>query len=72
MHVCPRVATTSRCEERVLQGELEPTNEGYALAKVVTQRLCQYLMRQHPGLNTRLCAVQPGGRRQVRPSALRT
>lgn len=37
-------------EEQVLQGELEPTNEGYALAKVVTQRLCQYLMRQHPGL----------------------
>ncbi len=30
-------------EEMVLKGELEPTNEGYALAKVVTARLCQYI-----------------------------
>lgn len=33
-------------EEMVLKGELEPTNEGYALAKVVTSRLCQYIMRE--------------------------
>ena len=33
-------------EEMVLKGELEPTNEGYALAKVVTARLCEYLMRE--------------------------
>lgn len=33
-------------EELVLKGELEPTNEGYALAKVVTARLCEYLMRE--------------------------
>lgn len=33
-------------EEMVLKGELEPTNEGYALAKVVTQRLCEYIMRE--------------------------
>jgi GDP-L-fucose synthase len=32
-------------EEMVLKGELEPTNEGYALAKVVTARLCEYIMR---------------------------
>lgn len=30
-------------EEMVLKGELEPTNEGYALAKVVTARLCEYI-----------------------------
>lgn len=30
-------------EEMVLKGELEPTNEGYALAKVVTARLCDYI-----------------------------
>ncbi len=33
-------------EEMVLQGQLEPSNEGYALAKVVTLRLCEYIMRQ--------------------------
>lgn len=36
-------------EEMVLKGELEPTNEGYALAKVVTARLCEYIMREDPG-----------------------
>ncbi len=35
-------------EEQVLKGELEPTNEGYALAKVVTARLCEYIMREDP------------------------
>jgi GDP-L-fucose synthase len=35
-------------EEMVLTGELEPTNEGYALAKVVTARLCDYIMREDP------------------------
>ena len=33
-------------EELVLKGELEPTNEGYALAKVVTARLCEYISRE--------------------------
>jgi GDP-L-fucose synthase len=33
-------------EEMVLKGELEPTNEGYALAKVVTARLGEYIMRE--------------------------
>ncbi|MDD2774395.1 MAG: GDP-L-fucose synthase [Gallionella sp.] len=33
-------------EELVLKGELEPTNEGYALAKVMTARLCDYIMRE--------------------------
>ena len=36
-------------EEMVLKGELEPTNEGYALAKVVTARLCEYIMREDAG-----------------------
>ena len=31
-------------EEMMLKGELEPTNEGYALAKVMTARLCEYIM----------------------------
>lgn len=33
-------------EEMVLKGELEPTNEGYALAKIVTARLCDYIVRE--------------------------
>jgi len=33
-------------EDMVLKGELEPTNEGYALAKVVTARLCEYIGRE--------------------------
>jgi len=36
-------------EEMVLKGDLEPTNEGYALAKVVTARLCEYVMREDAG-----------------------
>lgn len=33
-------------EEMVLKGELEPTNEGYALAKIITARLCEYIIRE--------------------------
>jgi GDP-L-fucose synthase len=35
-------------EDQVLQGMLEPTNEGYALAKSVCARLCQYVTREDP------------------------
>lgn len=35
-------------ESMVLQGELEPTNEGYALAKAMTARLCGYIVRENP------------------------
>jgi GDP-L-fucose synthase len=42
----PRNHSEPLREEMVLKGELEPTNEGYALAKVVTARLCEYIMRE--------------------------
>ncbi len=42
----PRNHNESMREELVLKGELEPTNEGYALAKVVTVRLCEYITRE--------------------------
>ncbi len=45
----PRNHSEPLCEEMVLKGELEPTNEGYALAKVVTARLCEYIMREDAG-----------------------
>lgn len=44
----PRNRSEPLCEEMVLKGELEPTNEGYALAKVATARLCEYIMRETP------------------------
>ena len=34
-------------EEVILTGKLEPTNEAYALAKVVTLRLCEYIKREN-------------------------
>jgi GDP-L-fucose synthase len=42
----PRNHTEPLSEELVLQGGLEPTNEGYALAKIVTARLCDYIVRE--------------------------
>ena len=35
-------------EEDILKGELEPTNEGYALAKIFTTRLCKYINLEDP------------------------
>lgn len=46
----PRNALNPLTEDRILQGELEPTNEGYALAKIMTARLCQYIRRESPSL----------------------
>ncbi|TXT31084.1 MAG: GDP-L-fucose synthase [Rhodocyclaceae bacterium] len=45
----PRNHSEPLGEEMVLKGELEPTNEGYALAKVVTARLCEYISREDAG-----------------------
>lgn len=49
----PRGHDTPLKEEQLLTGELEPTNEGYALAKIHAARLCQYLRRQEPTLQYR-------------------
>lgn len=42
----PRNAVNPLSESLVLQGELEPTNEGYALAKIFATRLCEYINRE--------------------------
>lgn len=42
----PRNHSEPLAEELVLKGELEPTNEGYALAKIMTARLCEYVARE--------------------------
>ncbi len=44
----PRNAPNPLTEEMVLQGGLEPTNEGYALAKSVVSRLCSYISKETP------------------------
>ena len=42
----PRTASNPLKEDMILTGEFEPSNEGYALAKVVTARLCEYISRE--------------------------
>ena len=42
----PRAAPNPLNEDLILTGELEPTNEGYALAKIMATRLCQYIRRE--------------------------
>ncbi|WP_096084693.1 GDP-L-fucose synthase family protein [Agaribacterium haliotis] len=43
----PKNATNPLREDCVLSGDLEPTNEGYALAKLSVGRMCEYLYRQY-------------------------
>lgn len=42
----PRDAKNPLSEDLILKGELEPTNEGYAIAKTTTTRLCEYIMKE--------------------------
>lgn len=44
----PRNAENPLKEELILQGELEPTNEGYAIAKIMATRLCEYIHKEDP------------------------
>jgi GDP-L-fucose synthase len=46
----PRNSPNPLREEDVLSGTLEPTNEGYALAKCAVARLCNYVRREDPSL----------------------
>ncbi|MDE5603494.1 MAG: GDP-L-fucose synthase [Helicobacter sp.] len=40
----PKEARNPLSEDLILSGELEPTNEGYALAKIVSTKLCEYIL----------------------------
>ena len=42
----PREASNPLSEELILKGELEPTNEGYAIAKITATRLCEYISQE--------------------------
>ncbi len=44
--IYPRFAQNPLKESDILTGELEPTNEGYALAKIISTRLCQYVRKE--------------------------
>lgn len=46
----PRDAPNPLDETLILKGELEATNEGYALAKIYTTRLCQYVAKEDSSL----------------------
>ena len=42
----PRNAKNPLSENSILKGELEPTNEAYALAKINSAKLCEYITRE--------------------------
>lgn len=45
--IYPKFATQPMKEECLLTGELEPTNEPYAIAKIVAIKLCRYFNEQY-------------------------
>jgi nucleoside-diphosphate-sugar epimerase len=47
----PRDAINPLSEDLILKGELEPTNEGYALAKIMSSRLCEYISKEDDSFN---------------------
>ncbi len=54
--IYPRLCSQPMKEEYLLTGPFEPTNEGYALAKVAGLRLCEYYNRQY---NTDYISIMP-------------
>ena len=47
----PRNAENPLSESLILKGELEPTNEGYAIAKIMSTRLCEYIVKEDDSMN---------------------
>ena len=45
--IYPKMASQPIREDSLLTGPLEPTNEGYAIAKIAGLKLCEYFYRQH-------------------------
>jgi GDP-L-fucose synthase len=43
----PKYAENPLKEELILTGSLEPTNEGYALAKITSTKLCEYINKEN-------------------------
>ena len=49
--IYPFAAENPLSEEALLSGQLEPTNEGYALSKIWCLKLCEYINRKEVDLN---------------------
>ena len=47
----PKSIQSPLSEEKLMTGKLEPTNEGYALAKLFTTKLCQFISNQNPNMH---------------------
>ena len=47
----PRNSEKALTEEQLLTGELEPTNEGYAIAKCAITKLCEYINKENDSLS---------------------
>ena len=47
----PRNSEKALTEDQLLTGELEPTNEGYALAKCAITKLCEYINKEDNSLS---------------------
>ena len=43
----PKDCNTELNEDSILSGKLEPTNEGYALAKISVGKLCQFIKKEN-------------------------
>jgi GDP-L-fucose synthase len=46
----PKSIRSPLTEEKLMAGKLEPTNEGYALAKLFTTKLCQYISTENSNM----------------------
>jgi GDP-L-fucose synthase len=47
----PKSIHSPLTEEKLMAGKLEPTNEGYALAKLFTTKLCQYISEENSNMH---------------------
>lgn len=45
--VYPRLAENPLSEDQIMSGPLDPGNEGYALAKIMVMKLCEFVSRQY-------------------------
>ena len=66
--IYPRAAHQPIAEEELLTGPLEPTNEGYAIAKIAALEMAKMYRRQY---GTSVISLMPtnlyGPERQLRP-----
>ena len=44
----PKSIEAPLTEDKIMTGQLEPTNEGYALAKLFTMKLCDFIQEENP------------------------